>query len=137
MTVVRGSDNRIFIDSIEDVVKARQLGSLMAQQMGFSSSQSMIVATSISELARNIVLYANKGEIVIDQKQKGSRAGIIISAVDNGPGIENLEEVLNIDGSLTHGTGFGLSGVKQMADDFAITTGPEKGTEVTVTVWPE
>jgi len=97
----------------------------------------MIVATSISELARNIVLYADKGEIVIAPKQQGTRPGILISAVDKGPGIKNLEDVLNQCDAALGETGTGLIGVKQMADDFKIRSCPIEGTEVTVTVWPE
>src|SRR4051812_41566962 len=73
-----------------DIVIARQRGRDLAARLGFSSGDLALIATAISEMARNIVQYAQRGEIVLSLVE-GKPRGIIVIARDNGPGIPNLE----------------------------------------------
>ncbi len=125
-----GPETRITIRSNEDIVKARQTGSMLVRKMGFSGSRITLVTTVLSELARNILLYGWGGEIVLSQL-KGS-AQLNVTALDQGPGIENLPEVLAGGYSTSGGLGLGLCGLQRIVDEFEIRTRPGKGTEVFV-----
>jgi serine/threonine-protein kinase RsbT len=127
---------RVSIKGVEDIVEARQKGRALAQELGFSMTQSTLVATAISELARNIVLYANKqGEIVLSRVSTESHVGLIITATDKGPGIANIQHALMSGYSSSGGLGLGLPGVRQMVDEFDIKSRPGEGTQVTALMW--
>src|SRR5207249_119409 len=81
----------VAIEREMDIVTARQAGRQLAAATGFSSTDQTLIATAISEVARNIVVYAQRGEVEITQIAEGARVGIQVIARDNGPGIENLE----------------------------------------------
>ncbi|HEX7965161.1 MAG TPA: ATP-binding protein [Gammaproteobacteria bacterium] len=119
-----------------DIVTARQHGRELALQSGFSETESTLIATIISELARNIVLYAQTGEIVL-QKSGGTDKprGVVIVSRDNGPGIPDVQRALVGGYSTSGGLGMGLSGVRRMVDEFYIDTGVGKGTTVTAKKW--
>jgi serine/threonine-protein kinase RsbT len=122
------------IASEGDIVLARQQGRNLAGQLGASSSAMTLVATAISELARNIVQYAQRGEIVLSVVE-GSRRGIQIVARDEGPGIPNLELAMR-DGYSTGGSlGLGLPGARRLMDEFAIDSEVGKGTTVSMRKW--
>jgi len=118
-----------------DVVTARQEGRALALLLGFSSGDATVVATAISELARNIVLYAKGGEIVITLAEQGSRRGLKITARDEGTGIRDVERVLRRGYSTSGGLGLGLPGVRRMMDEFELVSQSGKGTVVTVKKW--
>jgi len=130
-----GFSTRIPIESTEDIVTARKAGRLLAQELGFSTSRSTLVTTVISELARNIVLYADAGEVILSRIDKGSLEGIRIIASDHGPGIANVQHALMGGVSTSGGLGLGLTGVKQLADEFEVTSSPGIGTTVIVSIW--
>jgi serine/threonine-protein kinase RsbT len=107
----------------------------MAVDAGFSAVDSTLIATAISELARNIVSYARKGEIVLQSLKDSRRKGVLIIASDNGPGIPDLRLALR-DGFSTSGSlGLGLPGVKRLVDEFQIASSIGQGTVVKVTKW--
>lgn len=118
------------IESATDLVRARQEGRALANQLGFSPGQATLIALVISELARNIVTYARRGQIVL--LADGSSA-VQILARDDGPGISDVEAALKPGYSTSSGLGLGLPGVRRIADGFDITTGPG-GTVVNVTI---
>ncbi len=124
------------IRTVMDIVTARQHGRELALQSGFSETESTLIATIISELARNIVLYAQTGEIVLG-KANGSenQHGVIIISRDNGPGIPDVQRALVGGYSTSGGLGLGLCGVRRMVDEFYIDTGTDKGTTVTAKKW--
>jgi serine/threonine-protein kinase RsbT len=122
------------ITRAEDILEARQQVRLLAQSMGLSSSRITLLCTAVSELARNIVLYARSGELVISRVQLGAVNGMEIRARDKGPGIESLETVLAGGYSTSGGLGMGLSGLKRAMDEFEINSKPGKGTEVIVRI---
>ena len=125
---------RIPIASEGDIVLARQQGRNLAAQLGASSIAMTLVATAISELARNIVQYAQQGEIVLSAVE-GSRRGIQIVARDQGPGIPDLELAMR-DGYSTGGSlGLGLPGARRLMDEFAIDSEVGKGTTVSMRKW--
>lgn len=125
-------ETRISIRSNEDIVEARRTGRKLVQEMGFSGSRITLVTTVLSELARNILLYGRGGEIVLSQLN-GS-AQLNVTALDQGPGIENLPEVMAGGHSTSGGLGLGLRGLQRIVDDFQIRTQPGKGTEVFVSI---
>ena len=126
---------RVAINSDQDIVGARQRGRTLAAELGFSSADATLIATAISELARNIVSYARKGEIKLKKMENSSRPGIMVIAADEGPGIPDTQQALR-DGFSTSGSlGLGLPGVRRVMDEFEITSQPGRGTTVTVKKW--
>ena len=125
----------VAINSDQDIVSARQKGRAMAMELGFSSGDATLIATAISELARNIVTYARKGQITLKGIQGSSRIGILVIASDQGPGIPDTRQALR-DGFSTSGSlGLGLPGVRRLMDEFEITSQPNLGTTVAVKKW--
>jgi serine/threonine-protein kinase RsbT len=125
----------VAINSDQDIVSARQKGRAMANELGFSSGDATLIATAISELARNIVAYARKGQITLKMVNGLNRRGISVVASDDGPGIADIRQALR-DGFSTSGSlGLGLPGVRRLMDDFEITSEPGRGTMVAVKKW--
>lgn len=123
------------ITSAADIVTARQHGRELAAQIGFSGSDLTVIATAISELARNILEYAKTGTITVVQTQRGSRIGIHIIARDEGPGIRDVARALQDGYSTGKGLGLGLPGVKRLMDDFEVVSVAGQGTTVTARKW--
>jgi serine/threonine-protein kinase RsbT len=128
-------DSVVPITSAADVVVARQRGRAMAIRIGFGGSDPTLLATAISELARNILQYAQSGEIVLSPGQNGTHVGIVISARDSGPGIADIPRAMQDGYSTGRGLGLGLPGVKRLVDEFEIVSEAGKGTRVTVRKW--
>ena len=126
---------RIPISSRADIVGARDQGRRMAARLGFGTVDQTLVATAISELARNIVLYAGSGEITIRVVTKDDQQGIMVVAQDHGPGIPDVEQVMQLGYSTSGGLGMGLPGVKRIMDHFQISSAPGRGTTVTTIKW--
>jgi serine/threonine-protein kinase RsbT len=118
-----------------DIVTARQKGRELARELGFTSTDLALIATAISELARNIILYANTGEIILGVSENGSRRGIKVVARDAGPGIPDVERALEEGFSTSRSLGLGLSGVRRLMDEFDIVSEVGRGTTVTVKKW--
>ena len=127
----------VAIRSDQDIVLARQKGRAMAIELGFSSGDGTLIATAISELARNILSYARRGEITLKIVLAASRQGISIIASDSGPGIGDIRQAMR-DGFSTSGSlGLGLPGVRRLMDEFEIVSEPGHGTIVTVKKWKQ
>lgn len=128
---------RLVINSDQDIILARQKGRALAMELGFTSGDATLIATAISELARNIVAYAHKGEITIRRADNADRRGLSIVASDEGPGIPDIRQALR-DGFSTSGSlGMGLPGVRRLMDEFEITSQPGWGTIVAVKKWQQ
>ncbi len=125
----------IAIDAVADIVTARQRGREMALRIGFSETESTLIATIISELARNIVLYAQSGEIKLERATSGERSGLVITCHDNGPGIPDIQRAMVGGYSTSGGLGLGLCGVQRMVDELDIDTKVGKGTTITAKKW--
>jgi serine/threonine-protein kinase RsbT len=132
---VSAGEIRVAINSDQDIVSARQKGRVMATELGFSTGDATLIATAISELARNIVSYARKGQITLKMVNGLNRQGISVTATDDGPGISDIRQALR-DGFSTSGSlGLGLPGVRRLMDEFEITSQPGRGTIVAVKKW--
>jgi RNA polymerase sigma factor (sigma-70 family) len=131
----RDDEMRVSVSEDADVVAARQTGRRVATHLGFSATDSTLIATAISEIARNIVKFAERGEIVIRQVSAGGGEGIRIVARDVGPGIPDLEHAMRDGYSTYQGLGLGLPGAKRLMDEFDVRTEVGKGTTVTMTKW--
>jgi serine/threonine-protein kinase RsbT len=123
------------VASVNDIVTARMQGRVLAEQLGFSTGEATLVATAISELARNIVQYAGSGDIVVRSVTNGTKRGIVVVARDRGPGIGDLKLAVRSGYSTSGGLGLGLPGVRRIVDDFQIVSDHQAGTTVTVTKW--
>jgi serine/threonine-protein kinase RsbT len=126
---------RIPIRSETDIVVARQSGRALAAEAGFTGSELTVIATAISEVARNIVNYAQTGEICIQQVKSGKQIGLLIVASDRGPGIADVALALQDGYSTSNGLGLGLPGVKRLMDEFEIVSEVGVGTTVTMRKW--
>lgn len=127
---------RVPINSPADILIARQTGRSLARQVGFSSPTDLtLIATAISELARNIVHYAKQGEVVLDTIQQNGKCGIAIVAKDEGPGIIDIAQAMQAGYSTSGGLGLGLPGVQRLMDQFEIVSNVGKGTTVTAIKW--
>jgi len=132
---VANRELHIPIQSDLDIIRARHEGRDLAANLGFSPSDSTLIATAISELTRNIVLYAKRGQITLRHTTKDGIDGIIITAHDEGPGIPDVRRALQDGYSTSRSLGLGLPGVKRLMDDFQIVSDSGLGTKVTVTKW--
>jgi serine/threonine-protein kinase RsbT len=128
-------DIRVLIRSNLDIVTARQEGRTLAATTGFSATDVTLIATAISELARNIVSYAGQGEIVLRVVADGNSKGVMIVSRDSGPGIRSVEDAMRDGYSTSGGLGLGLPGVRRLVDEFIIESVPGRGTTIRVTKW--
>ncbi|WP_163540008.1 anti-sigma regulatory factor [Gracilibacillus sp. YIM 98692] len=118
-----------------DIVGARQMGRERAKAIGFGTVDQARIATAISELARNIFLYAHKGEITFNVMEGMNKKGLQIIASDEGPGISDISKVMEDGYSTSGGLGAGLPGVKRLMDQFDIVSEKDKGTVITTLKW--
>ncbi|MBT2699708.1 anti-sigma regulatory factor [Bacillus sp. ISL-40] len=118
-----------------DIVAARQLGRNVAKELEFGTVDQARITTAISELARNIYLYAGQGEIRIERIDGRDKRGIKVIAADNGPGIQDIRKVMEDGYSTSGGLGAGLPGVKRLMDEFDITSSLEEGTIIKTVKW--
>jgi serine/threonine-protein kinase RsbT len=132
-----GVENEIHVPiaSDQDVVVARHKGRALATELGFSGRDTTLLATAISELARNIVSYAGRGEIVLRTTHNSDRPGVMVVARDKGPGIASIEQALREGYSTSGSLGLGLPGVRRLVDEFEIVSEFGEGTTVTVRKW--
>jgi serine/threonine-protein kinase RsbT len=126
---------RVPISSDLDIIAARQKGRELASDLGFGPTDLAIVATAISELARNIVLYARRGEIILKPTHANSASGILVMASDEGPGIRDIAQAMHEGYSMSGGLGLGLPGVKRLMDEFEIVSEVGRGTNVIAKKW--
>ncbi|MDE3067996.1 MAG: anti-sigma regulatory factor [Verrucomicrobiota bacterium] len=132
---MENNELRVAIGSAADIVTARQRGRALAMEMGFDGSDLTLIATAISEVARNIVIHAKQGIILLGPVNHGSRRGIQIVARDEGPGIKDVAKAMQYGYSTKSGLGVGLPGAKWLMDEFDIASSVGKGTVVTMKKW--
>ena len=126
------------INSAVDIVTARQRGRTLALELGFNGADVTLIAAAISEVARNIVDHAKKGEILMTSMTNGSangRTGIQIIARDDGPGIRDVAQAMEYGYSTRKGLGVGLPGAKWLMDEFDIASEVGRGTTITMKKW--
>ena len=128
-------ERRIPIRNDDDVVVARREARELASRQGLEGTDLTLLATAISEVARNITTYAGGGEIRIEAVQEGGRRGVRIVASDHGPGIPDLNLALRDGYTTGRGLGLGLPGARRLVDDFDVQTEVGRGTTVTLVKW--
>ncbi len=128
-------ESSIKILSEFDIVTARQHGRNIAKKLGFGIVDQTRITTVISELARNIYLYADKGEIRFEPVSVLGKLGLKVIALDHGPGIQDIRLAMEDGYSTSGGLGSGLSGAKRLMDEFDLTSTVGKGTTVEVVKW--
>ena len=126
---------RVPIASDTDMVPARAHGRSLAAKLGFSRTDATLIATAISEIARNIVVHVGEGELVLRPLYEDHRYGIVVVARDSGPGIRDVEAALERGYASREGLGLGLPGARRLMDEFHIASEPGKGTTVTMKKW--
>jgi serine/threonine-protein kinase RsbT len=126
---------QVSVSSVADIVIARQKGRTLASELGFEGSDLTMIATAISEIARNIVDHAKRGIITFAPIHESSSRGILIVARDEGPGIRDLHRAMQYGFSSRNGLGVGLPVAKWLMDDFKIQSQVGKGTVVTMKKW--
>ncbi|GAA3632658.1 sigma-70 family RNA polymerase sigma factor [Microlunatus ginsengisoli] len=130
----RTDELRVPVECDADIVSARKAARELAGRIGFSATDITVIATAISEISRNIVRFADRGEVrleVLDQP----RPGLKVVARDAGPGIDDLERAMAVGYSTYHGLGLGLPGARRLMDEFEVISQPGRGTTVVMTKW--
>lgn len=123
------------VASDADLVLARQVGRRLAQELGFSSTDITLIATAISEVARNIIQYAGAGEIELDTVEGTRSVGIVVIARDKGPGIPDIALAIRDGYTTGKGMGLGLPGARRLMDEFEIESETDQGTIVVMKKW--
>jgi serine/threonine-protein kinase RsbT len=126
---------RVAIERDADLVTARAEARAMAERLGFPRPDPTLIATAISEVARNIVVHAGRGEIVLRPFEEANRFGVVVVATDEGPGIRDVEAALRDDISGRGGLGLGLPGARRLMDAFELESDADRGTTVTMSKW--
>jgi len=130
------TEARVRIEGDPDIVRARKSARELASRAGFSRTDLTVIATAVSEIARNIVRFADHGEVVIELLES-PRSGVRVTARDTGPGIADVDRAL-VDGFSTyHGLGLGLPGARRLMDEFSVVSEVGRGTTVTMTKWQQ
>jgi serine/threonine-protein kinase RsbT len=128
-------DIRVVIESDSDLVEARAAARDLAARLGFSRTDATLIATAISEVARNIVVHVGQGAILMRPLYEDSRYGLEVIAEDNGVGIRDVQAALEDGYAGRGGLGLGLPGARRLMDDFEIETDADTGTRVTMKKW--
>jgi serine/threonine-protein kinase RsbT len=132
---VATDDVVVRIATDEDIVTARQQGRRLSADLGFSSTDLTLIATAISEVARNIRLYAGEGHVELQLVEDGPRQGIVVVARDKGPGIADIELAMQDGYSSGGSSGLGLPGARRLMDEFEIRSKVGQGVTVTMKKW--
>lgn len=122
----------------EDIVLARQEGRALAKTLGFGLVDQSRIATAISELARNVIRYAVRGEVILRPllaSDGSGRRGLEVEVADSGPGIADPEAAMRDGYTTGGGLGMGLPGAKRLMDEFSLISAPGQGTIVTIRKW--
>jgi serine/threonine-protein kinase RsbT len=130
-----GADFVVDVNNSDDIVIARQAGHELARQLGFSLTDVTMIATAISEIARNITSYAGRGEVRVGVQYRDGRQALVVRAEDDGPGIVDIERALEDGYSTGRGLGLGLPGARRLMDRLVVESAPGKGTVVEMWKW--
>ena len=129
------SEEVIDVKNSDDIVAARQAGHQLARDLGFSLTDVTMIATAISEVARNITSYAGSGAIRVAVAERDGRIALVVRAEDEGPGIVDIERALEDGYSTGRGLGLGLPGARRLMDRLIVESTPGQGTVVEMWKW--
>ena len=123
------------IRTSDDIVLVRQAVRKKSVALGFGLVDQTKVVTASSELARNTLDYGGGGNVAIEVVENGSRSGVRLICVDQGPGIPDIEQALTDGFTSGNGMGLGLGGAKRLCHEFEIDSKPGEGTRVSILRW--
>jgi serine/threonine-protein kinase RsbT len=123
------------VNDSDDIVTARQAGNQLARDLGFSQTDVTMIATAISEIARNITSYAGRGTIRIDVQDRDGRRALVVRAEDAGPGIRDIDRAMEEGYSTGRGLGLGLPGARRLMDRLTVESVPGRGTVIEMWKW--
>ncbi|HTI05295.1 MAG TPA: anti-sigma regulatory factor [Gemmatimonadales bacterium] len=126
---------RIPIQDSADVAVAGEHGRRLASQLEFSSADVTVITTAILEVARNVLAYAGRGDLLLHLIQQGGRSGLSVVAHDDGPGIRDVENALRDGCGEGRSGGLGLATARRLMDEFQIQSEPGRGTTVRMRKW--
>jgi serine/threonine-protein kinase RsbT len=129
------NDVKVDVSNPDDIVAARQAGHRMARGLGFSLTDVTMIATAISEIARNITSYAGFGAVHIAVQDREGRQALVVRAEDDGPGIANVERAMEDGYSTGRGLGLGLPGARRLMDRLIVKSTPGQGTTIEMWKW--
>ena len=130
-----GDEVRVPVTCDGDMVPARAQARALAVRLGFSRTDATLIATAVSEIARNIVTHGVCGELVFEPVDEGVRCGLVVIARDSGPGIRDLDGAMEPGPASLRGLGLGIPGARRLMDEFAIESTAGGGTTVTMKKW--
>ncbi len=133
--MIQEKRSRIRIGREADTVRAIMESKRMAHSLGFDDYHCQKIATAVSELVRNIIKYADWGEVTISPITEAKKTGIEITVQDRGSGIADLDSAMQDDFSSSGTLGLGLPGVKRLMDEFAISSEVDVGTQIIIRQW--
>jgi serine/threonine-protein kinase RsbT len=125
----------VHIDNSDDIVAARKAGHQLALDLGFSLTDVTMIATAISEIARNITSYAGRGAIRVTVADREGRKALVVRAEDDGPGIADIERAMEDGYSTGRGLGLGLPGARRLMDRLIVESARGRGTVVEMWKW--
>ena len=123
------------VNDSDDIVTARQVGHQLARELGFSLTDVTMIATAISEIARNITSYAGRGAITVGVHDREGRRALVVRADDEGPGIADVDRALEEGYSTGRGLGLGLPGARRLMDRLIVDSVPGRGTTIEMWKW--
>jgi len=126
---------RIPIATDADVAVAGEHGRRLASRLDFSPTDITVIAAAILEVARNVLAYGQRGDLMLHLIQRRGRLGVAVVARDKGPGIANVRQALRDGGSPSGGMGLGLASARRLMDEFRVRSEPGRGTTVTMRKW--
>ena len=126
---------RVSVRTDADLVTARAEGRALAERLGFRRPDPTLIATAISELARNLVVHVGHGEIIMRPLVEDRRYGVLVIVSDEGQGIADVDAALRLGRGSPGGLGLGLPGARRLMDDFEVDSRPGEGTTVTMRKW--
>lgn len=135
MAATVAADIVVDVMNSDDIIAARYAGHQLARDLGFSLTDVTMIATAISEIARNITSYAGRGAIRIALQDRDGRKALVVWAEDDGPGIANIERALEDGFSTGRGLGLGLPGARRLMDRLTVDSAPGRGTVVEMWKW--
>ena len=123
------------IDNPDDIVAARKAGHQLALDLGFSLTDVTMIATAISEIARNITSYAGRGAVRVAVQDREGRKALVVRAEDQGPGIADIERAMEDGYSTGRGLGLGLPGARRLMDRLIVESALGRGTVIEMWKW--
>ena len=123
------------IDNPDDIVEARKAGHQLALDLGFTLTDVTMIATAISEIARNITSYAGRGAVRVAVEDREGRKALVIRAEDDGPGIADIERAMEDGYSTGRGLGLGLPGARRLMDRLVVESARGRGTVIEMWKW--